>query len=71
MADHGILTIDINDSMMQYVKKLRSIYDIALEKGRENQNEIEKKRAARKRLNADINCLQQDKKVNSILPPML
>ena len=50
MADGGILNVDINESMMQYVKKQFSMYGIALEKGRENQNEIEKKRAARKRL---------------------
>ena len=59
----GISKVDINSSMMSYVKKSHSVYMLELEKNKKHQTEVEKKRAARKRLNVDIKNLQEKKKV--------
>ena len=45
----GILSVDINDSMMRYVNKSHSLYIQELEKNKKHQTEAEKKRVARKR----------------------
>ena len=57
--------MDINSSMMSYVKKSHSVYMLELEKNKKHQTEVEKKRAARKRLNVDIKNLQEKKVVLS------
>ena len=50
MAEGGILSVDINNSMMRYVNKSHSLYIQELEKNKKHQTEAEKKWVARKRL---------------------
>ena len=48
IAGGGISKVDINSSMMSYVKKSHSVYMLELEKNKKHQTEVEKKSCSKK-----------------------
>ena len=62
MKEGGALKVEINQEMMDYVRRSNGVYKAALEKERLRQTQGEKRRAERKRLSSELKHAMTAKK---------